>query len=211
MKKNIKNSVDKNLQKKLLSLTRKFRHTNYDFSKLESNKANIRKQGWSNHRWNKFEEKELLKIEKRVLEKFVAFFDVIEDNYPEYCFITGMYVPPRFKGNLAVKPFKNGEWCYKIDYDRYLNHNVVSDKLFADSMLICIATGLYQSKMVPRTVRPRIPNNIESFVKHVNANPNGFDTYHKNRFLEQPNEFFRWFRGKYFLKPNGNTFPKVSN
>lgn len=203
--KSFKNPVDLNLQERLCLLL----HNSdlitgyYDYSKITSNRANIRKLGWDLHRYNKFEAKELLKKELKTLEKFVALWDRLHDTDPQWCFVSGWYIPPRFRGNLAIKPFKNGEWCYKEKYDRYLNHNVVSERLTEKSQLICIAT----KPNYPRdfTIRPLVENNEQAIRKHIRANPHGFSEDDRCENIGD----WKDIRNRYFLKPNGKPFPRM--
>ncbi|MCV0393678.1 MAG: hypothetical protein K5790_10390 [Nitrosopumilus sp.] len=218
MKKSVKNTSDEKLNNKLLSLLKKPNRTifaivddigtdievgYYDYSRLEGNRACIRKQGYDLHRYNKFEEKELMKLEKKSTDKFVAFWDFIEDDDPKWCFVSGYYIPPRLRGTEAVQPFKNGEWCYKDRYDRYLKWNVVSDKLTEDSDLICIATK--PKKPRDFTIRPFVKNTEYEIRKHIRANPHGFDEDDRCENIGN----WKAIRAKYFLKPNGSRFPRV--
>jgi hypothetical protein len=165
--------------------------------------AIIRKQGFDLHRYNKFEEKELMKSVKKSMDMFIAFWDFVEDNDPKWCFVSGNYIPPRFRGTIAVQPFKDGEWCYKEKYDRYLKWNVVSDKLTEESELICIATK--PNKPRDFTIRPHVRNNESSIRKHIRDNPLGFEDDDRCENIGN----WKMIRAKYFLKPNGSRFSRV--
>ena len=118
----------------------------------------------------------------------------------EFCFVSGRYIPPRYQGTTAIRPFKNGEWCYKYEYDKYLTHSKISDRLTEQSELICIAT---QSKTVrPYTMRPLVENNEHAIRKHLSTL-----SEHYKLELTAGDTNFKLLRATYFLKPNGKPFP----
>lgn len=171
----------------------------YDYSKIKKNQAIVRPD------WNKYEQRELVKLDKRMMPRFVDFWDVVEDNDPQWCFVTGLYIQPKFRGTLAIQPFKNGEWCFKDAYDRYLNYSVISDKLTSDSMMICV--GVKLSRVTPKVPRTRCKNNIDDMMKTLLK-----DRYYYPDDFESINEKTNniKFVRSFFLKPNGKPNPKWS-
>lgn len=232
MSKSIKNPIDLFLRKKLhllidddilhdvgftmddeLALWCELR-PRYDYSRMiycdwrnAGNRACIRTHGFDSQKFNKIVERELMKLNKKAFDNFVAFMDFNEDNDPKWCFVTGLYIPPRFRGDVAVQPFKDGEWCYKEYYDKYLTHNVISEKLTEESELICIATK--PDKPRDFTVRPRVKNNEKSIRKHIRDNPLMFAV--EFRIEGSGQKDWKFLRSKFFLKPTGKGFTKMKD
>jgi hypothetical protein len=151
------------------------------------------------YNWNKFEQKELTKSYRKLIPKWLEFWDVATDMDPQWCFVSGRYIPPRFRGTSAFQPFKNGEWCFRYEYDKYLSHDVVTPRLSEYSELICIAT--HPENVRPFTVRPRVKNNESDILKHIRNNPEDI--------LVEHTIGWKVIRQIYFLKPNGKPFPKI--
>lgn len=139
---------------------------------------------------------------KKVSKVLVSFLDMSEDLDPQWCFVTGLYIPPRKRGFEAVKPFPKGEWAYRSSYDSYIEHSNVDDKINEKSLLICIAVK--GKKVVPSVPRPRIFNIQKDIINHLSSlQPNHVST---SDFVSLD---LKHLRAKYFLKPSGKPFPKV--
>jgi len=144
-------------------------------------------------KWNRYEQKELRKIYQKLIQNWIAFWDVATDYNPKWCFVSGRYIPPRYRGDTAVKPFKNGEWCYKYDYDRYLDYTVMEQRLSENSKLICIWD---RSDVVkPNVLRPKCLNNKKGILSLPFDYPLNLD--------------WKQIRSMYFLKPSGKPFPRL--
>ncbi len=150
---------------------------------------------------NQFERIHWNKIEKKSFERFIEFIDMATDYYPDFCFVTGNYIPPRFKGSFAIKPFPKSPWCYESAYNDYINAYNVSNKLTHTSMLIC--TAISPDEVTNLVDRPRVINTkqaIESHIQELQRDDESFGDW---------SEFdWKYLRANFFIKPNGSPFTR---
>ncbi len=174
-----------------------------------------------------------MKLASFAEKMFKIFWEVILDRNPTFCFLCGKYLAPfqRMESDIK-KPYKSGDLCHDSCWKLFMKIEHTTQRLNEESELIChldIGWGVQ-----PSLCRSRVKNNANGIMKHLidfhgwrkipelvqNDIESGKIT--KKQYAvtikENSQQWFLdnqliWsdFRNNHFLKPNGKSFPKVSD
>jgi len=171
------------------------------------------------------------KIARYVSPKWIAFWNLVTDYSPRYCFLCGFYIPVGDRQIYAEQPFKNGELVHIACFKKLMQIKHINDRINPESELIChmdLGWGI-QSKPICRT---RVKNNPGEIREHM-MEKHGWNLIPELELKEisikkiiskkEKIEFYKqdpiqWFydnqlpwkdfRNIHFLKPTGKAFPR---
>ena len=123
------------------------------------------KYPWTTH--TQLERKRLReKISRMISPKFIAFWNLVTDYNPRYCFLCGFYIPVGDREIYADQPFKNGELVHNVCFKKLMQIKHINDRINPQFELIChLDVGWsIQSKPI---CRERVKNNPGGIRNHL--------------------------------------------